>query len=81
MTKGEREMVISFMDRGEWKNSWHMKKDRYGYVDFRSQANLDQILRECDGAEASARRLIVTARAVRGIVQECTARDAAEGGE
>jgi len=29
-----RKRIENVIDRGEWKNSWHLPKDRYGFSDW-----------------------------------------------
>ena len=28
------EAIIAIIDRGQWKNSWHLPTYRYGYIDW-----------------------------------------------
>jgi len=57
----EREIeskLLDYLDRGSWKNSWHLKKDQYGYVDWHNPENLEKIRRILNGFKTEGEKMI-----------------------
>ena len=44
LNKYEKESVLSLIDRGGWKHSWHLNKNKYGYTDWWDKKNLQDCL-------------------------------------
>ena len=41
-----RDAILILLDRGSWKNSWHMPKLRSGYIDWSSPATVATVQEE-----------------------------------
>ena len=70
MTNGEREKVLKFMDKGTWKNTWHMKCDQWGRVNMLDHDNIERIRGEIESARGEAKMLMINADAVERIMDQ-----------
>lgn len=42
MTKDEIQKILNIIDKGTWKHSWHLLKNKYGYTDWGNKKNLQE---------------------------------------
>jgi hypothetical protein len=66
----QEKKIISLIDRGTWKHSWHLRQNQYGAIDWRNKQNIEDCLKECQRAKDSAMDLLVLAREVNSILNE-----------
>jgi len=49
---------VRLIDRGEWKHSWHLKKDRYGNIEWNHVENIAKLKEQIAEARNEAQWLI-----------------------
>lgn len=40
MNKKNKQLILGLIDKGTWKHSWHLLKNKLGYVDWMNKKNL-----------------------------------------
>ena len=60
----QQHTVLRLLDRGAWKHSWHLPKDRYGYIDWWHPNTIMKVRREKEIAIKEAIELLKLAESV-----------------
>ena len=68
MNGDDTEDVLGLIDRGTWKHSWHLNKNRYGYVDWNDKENIEKCLEIANDAIKESQALGVIAQNCRSIL-------------
>ena len=41
----KRNDIIDLIDRGQWKHSWHLPKDKHGFIDWHNEETKRKVYR------------------------------------
>jgi len=54
--------LVEFLDRGSWKNSWHLPKTKHGTIDWWNDETISRIEEEVKIALSEAARITTMAK-------------------
>jgi len=61
---------LRLIDRGEWKHSWHLKKNIYGNIDWNHVENISKLKEQIAEARNEAQWLIDCADCAEGYIRD-----------
>jgi len=65
-----REEIVKIIDRGNWKSSWHLPKDKNGYIDWFSKETEQRVLKLINEARESGLNLTLEAHSLLNKIEE-----------
>lgn len=60
----QRDKVLMLLDRGDWKNSWQLPRDKHGYIDWWHPDTTKKVKKEKEAAIRQAHALIALANSI-----------------
>lgn len=58
LTEAEKELILSLIDSGSWKHSWHLPQTKYGHVDWSNPSTIKTCLAVVVEMKAEAIQMI-----------------------
>ena len=69
MDKNQKSKILSLIDRGTWKHSWHLEHSKFGYTDWSNKKNIEKCLEIAREAREEALALSMLGREVESILR------------